>query len=85
MTRLTTLHSPLGKDLLLQHMTALEGVSRLSRFDLEVLSPKADIEFTDLLGQHLTVELSLPDGCGADGKRFFDGIVSSVSYTGMVG
>jgi len=69
--RLTT---PLGPDaLFLTGFTAREGISRLFRFDLELLAEnRRDIPFDKLLGQPVGIALSL----GLEKTRYFGGIVS---------
>jgi type VI secretion system secreted protein VgrG len=85
MQRLATLHSPLGKDLLFYQMKANERLSQVPDFTVDMLSEKPDIDFAKLLGQHMSVEMTLPKGSGEDDKRFFDGIVASMAYVGMQG
>jgi type VI secretion system secreted protein VgrG len=72
--RLLALATPLGADvLLLQRFNATEAISRLFRFELEVLAEStATIAFDAILGQSVTVSLMMPDGS----KRYFNGIVS---------
>jgi type VI secretion system secreted protein VgrG len=64
--------TPLGADkLLLIGFSGEEAVSRLYRFQLEVLAENAtDVAFDKLLGQDLSITLELPDGK----KRYFAGI-----------
>ena len=79
------LHSPLGDDLLFYQFKGIEQLSQVPQYTLELLSKKADIEFSQLLGKHMSVELQVPEGCGQEGKRYFDGIVERISYIGMQG
>ena len=96
--KLVKLHSPLGPKLKFHHMSASEHLSQVPKYNLELLSEDPDIDFTEVLGQHMTVDLDLPEGTGeatrqtfvagktgGPGKRYFDGIVSRISYTGMKG
>ena len=74
--------TPLGEDVLLFHrMTATEELSRLFRFELDLLSENHSISFEDLLGQKVTVRLELPH----DKNRYFNGFVSRFSQTGTLG
>lgn len=73
--------TPLGDDVLLfNRMTANEELGRLFRFDLDLLSKEPDIKFDDILGQNITVRLTLP----GDKERYFNGFVSRFSQEGMV-
>lgn len=81
-TRLATVSSPLGKDvLLLSRMTATEELGRLSRFDLDLLSTNAEIKLEDLLGKPLTVTIELP----GDKARHFNGVVVRFCQSGRAG
>ena len=66
--------SPLGSDvLLLQQFSGDEFVSRLFRFQLELLAESStEIAFDKILGQSVTVTLRMPDGS----PRHFNGIVN---------
>ena len=65
--------TPLGDDVLLfSRMTATEELGRLFRFELELLSKDANIDFDKLLGQNVTVRLDLAQ----DEIRYFNGFVS---------
>ena len=79
------LHSPLGDDLLFYQFKGIEQLSQVPQYTLELLSKKADNEISQLLGKHMSVELQVPEGCGQEGKRYFDGIVERISYIGMQG
>lgn len=80
-TRLVEITTPLGDDVLLFHrMTATEELGRLFRFDLDLFSKEPDIKFADILGQSITVRLTLP----GDKKRYFNGFVSRFSQEGQV-
>jgi type VI secretion system secreted protein VgrG len=71
--------TPLGDDVLLFHgMHAREEMSRLSEFQLDLLSPKKDIKVDDILGKNVTVKLALPD----DSTRYFNGYVTRFSAGG---
>jgi type VI secretion system secreted protein VgrG len=71
--RLIAINTPLGEDtLLLQGFAGEEGVSRLFSFNLDLLSENEAIAFEDIIGQQITVSVTLSDGC----KRYFNGHVS---------
>ena len=69
--------TPLGTDvLLLQQFSGEEAVSRLFRFELDLLAEStATIAFDSILGQSVTVTLMMPDGS----SRYFNGIVNRFS------
>jgi type VI secretion system secreted protein VgrG len=70
--RLIAIDTPLGKDvLLLQSFVGTEGMSRLFRFDLDLLSENDSISFKQIVGQRVTIRLSSDAG-----DRFFNGFVS---------
>ncbi len=75
--RLLAVTTPLGTDvLLLQQFSGEEVISRLFRFELELLAEStATIAFDAILGQGVTVTLVMPDGT----QRYFNGIVSRFS------
>lgn len=71
--------TPLDEDVLLFHrMTATESLGRLFQFELDLLSKDPNIDFNQLLGQNVTVQLELPD----DKTRYFNGFVSRFSQEG---
>ena len=77
--RLIAVDTPLGADvLLLQGLTGNEGVSRLFRFDLDVLSEKNSISFKDVVGQNVTIRITLGDNT----PRYFNGFVSRFAQSG---
>ncbi len=69
--------TPLGPDvLLLQQFSGSEFLSRLFRFQLEMLAESStDIDFDQILGQSVTVTLQMPDGS----SRYLNGIVNRFS------
>jgi type VI secretion system secreted protein VgrG len=72
-TRVCTVTSPLGGDaLLLRHLAAQESISRLFRFDLDLVSEQDAIDFKAIIGKNLSVKLALEDGK----FRYFHGVVS---------
>ena len=79
-TRSTEVSSPLGDDvLLLRRMTASEELGRPFEFELQLLSEDHDIELGEVLGEHLSVRLDLPN----DRQRYFDGLVTSFAHVGV--
>jgi type VI secretion system secreted protein VgrG len=74
--------TPLGDDVLLFHgMHAREEMSRLSEYQLDLLSSRGDIDLDEILGKNVTVKLALPD----DSTRYFNGYVTRFAQGGMVG
>jgi type VI secretion system secreted protein VgrG len=77
--RLIGIETPLGKDiLLLRGFSGQEGISRLSNFDLDLLSHDPDIKFEDIIGKRVTLRVTL----GSEKKRYFNGFISRFSQTG---
>lgn len=77
--RLIGIETPLGKDiLLLKGFSGQEGISRLSNFDLDLLSHDPDIKFEDIIGKRVTLRVTL----GSEKKRYFNGFISRFSQTG---
>jgi len=65
--------TPLGKDvLLLRGFQGSEGISRLFRFQLDLLSENPAISFPDIIGKNVTISLKQPDGS----YRYLNGIIS---------
>jgi type VI secretion system secreted protein VgrG len=83
MEHFAELDSPLGEELLFSHLTAHEGLSEPFSYSIVALSPKADIDFHALLGQHVTVRMNVGDDAGE--PRCFDGIVEQISLIGQSG
>ncbi len=67
-----------GVDMHLQHMTAGEELGRPFRYELELLYEKNDLDLNKQLGETITVTLETRDG-----DRFFNGLVSQMSFVGM--
>src|SRR5260370_7819751 len=78
--RTIAVQTPLGENvLLLQKLTAMEGISRLFTCHLELLSENPNISFTDIVGQRVTITIHL----AASGKnRYINGFVSRFVQTG---
>ncbi|GAA0404396.1 type VI secretion system spike protein VgrG1b [Cocleimonas flava] len=70
--------TPLGPDVLLfRNMSMTEELGRLFTIDLTFLSEQEDINFEKILGENVTIELTLTSGA----KRYFNGNVTSFSQT----
>ena len=68
----------LGEDvLLLRDMSMTEELGRLFTIDLDLLSEQGDINFEDLLGQNVTIELKQSSGV----SRYFNGHVTRFSQS----
>ncbi len=77
--RLMAIATPLGDEaLLLAGFSGEEGISRLFRFDLDLLSTSESVDFNALVGHNVTVRLTL---AGKD-DRYFNGFVSRFSEGG---
>ena len=80
-TESVTLQTPLGSDAFsLQGFSYREELGRPFEMVLELESSTLDIDFTKLLGQSVTVTVTLPDGS----KRPFNGLVSRFQRIGTV-
>ena len=80
--RLISLTTPLGEDkLLLTGFTGQEAISRMFHFHLATLSEDTAIDFTQIVGQSVTINLTQSD----DTSRHFNGIVSHFACTGRDG
>ena len=80
--RLMAIATPLGDDaVLLSSLSGEEGISRLFRFDLELLSSSESIDFQAVIGQNATVRLTLADGS----DRYFNGYISRFAQGGHHG
>ena len=71
--------TPLGDDaLLLSGFSGEEGISRLFRFDLDLLSTSESIDFAAIVGKNVTIRLTLAD----DTDRYFNGFISRFAQGG---
>ena len=60
---LFSITTPLGKDkVLLRGFRGSEGMSRLFRFELDLLSEDQGITFTDIVGKNVTISVQQADG-----------------------
>lgn len=76
--RLFQIDTPLGKDaLLLKGFSGTEGISRLFRFELDLLSEDPSISFADIIGKNVTVSLKQADGT----YRYLNGFISRFAQT----
>jgi type VI secretion system secreted protein VgrG len=74
--------TPLGADVLLFHgMHAHEELSRVSEFQINLLSKKDAVNVDQILGKLVTVTVETPE----DGKRYFNGYVTRFSQGGRHG
>ncbi|MGA2434937.1 MAG: type VI secretion system tip protein VgrG, partial [Bryobacteraceae bacterium] len=72
--RLLSIETPLGADkLLLRSFTGHEQISRLFRFELDLLSEDTNIDFDKIVGQNVTFSIKQFD---ATKQRHFNGYVS---------
>ena len=81
-TPVMTISTPLDDGVLLFHgMHAREELGRLSDFEISLLSEKPDVDIDAILGQSVTVHLTLPE----DSVRHFNGFVTRFSAGGRLG
>jgi type VI secretion system secreted protein VgrG len=73
--------TPLGDDLLFHGMHAREELSRLFEYQVDLLSPNAEIDLDRILGQHVTVRLLVSE----DSTRYFSGHVTRFTQSGTLG
>jgi type VI secretion system secreted protein VgrG len=82
MAKLMEIVTPLGPDVMLLHkMRGTEEMSRLSEYELDLLSSKIGINLADVLGKTVTIKLMLENG----EVRHFSGFVTRISQGGMHG
>ena len=78
-TGLFKIDTPLGPDkLLLKGFRGSEGISRLFRFELDLLSEDNGISFTDIIGKNVTITVKQADGT----PRYFNGVISRFGQGG---
>jgi type VI secretion system secreted protein VgrG len=73
--------TPLDPHLLFHGMHAREEMSRLSEYQVSMLSLRPDLDLNAMLGKKVTVKLALPD----DGVREFNGYVTRIAQQGTYG
>ncbi len=77
--RFIGIKSPLGEDvLLLEGFTGEEWISRPFHFDVALLSENRGINFKDIIGQRVTIRVTLTDGS----PRYINGFVSRFAQGG---
>ena len=78
--RVIAIDTPLGEDvLLLDGFSGEEGISRLFRFNLDLLSEDPAIVLKNIIGQRVTIRITLYDG----NKRYVNGFVSRFAQGGV--
>ena len=71
--------SSLGKDKLgLIRFDGTDGINELFEYRVEAVTAAETIDFDDLLGTHMTVEIE-----SRSGKNYFDGVVTEAQWVGM--
>ena len=73
-----TIDTPLGDAITFHSMTGSEGLSQLFAYELDVLSPRADLNAADLLGHPVTVHLERGDD--EQQVRHWNGCVTGFQY-----
>jgi type VI secretion system secreted protein VgrG len=72
-TREITIETPLGKDaLLLRSFRGQESLSQLFEFELDLASENPSIAYDNIIGQNITIAITLADGS----ERYWNGFVS---------
>lgn len=84
MDRFAELDSPFGPDLKLRQLSAQESISEPFTYTITAYSPKPNLDFDKLLGQHVTVSMHVQTLVSAQPRRF-DGMVEQVSLVGQSG
>jgi type VI secretion system secreted protein VgrG len=78
-TREIIVDTPLGPDVLvLRSFQGQEAISRLFAFELDLVSEESSIKYDDIVGQPVTVRVSLADGSA----RYWNGFVSRFVQAG---
>src|SRR4051794_11326469 len=83
--RMMKIKTPLGEDyFLINELHAVEGISRLFEFDVEILHEekdswplREDVDVSKMLGKAVSIDISQGDGSG----RMFNGIVCAFSQS----
>jgi type VI secretion system secreted protein VgrG len=73
-----TIDTPLGADVRFHAMGGIEGLSRPFAYEIDVVSDRSDIAASELLGQSVTVNLSVGDDDGD--VRHWNGRVTALQY-----
>jgi type VI secretion system secreted protein VgrG len=75
---LATIVTPLGDDVALHAMGGIEGISRPFVYEVDVVSHRADIKASELLGKSVTVQLATEDE--ENDVRHWNGLVTAFMY-----
>jgi type VI secretion system secreted protein VgrG len=81
LSRVMEISTPLDPHLLFHAMHAREEMSRLSEYQVSLLSLRPDLDLNEILGKKITVKLALPD----DSVREFNGYVTRIAQHGTYG
>ena len=82
MSRFADIITPLEKDvLLLDRMQAREELSRLSEYEIDLLSLSGDLDLDEVLGKSVTVAVELEE----ETRRCFSGYVTRIGLSGKRG
>ncbi len=73
--------TPLAEDLLFHGMHAREELGRLGEYQIDLLSPKGELDPDAILAKAVSVKLALPD----EGTHYFNGYVTRFSQHGKYG
>lgn len=84
MDRFAELDSPFGPDLKLRQLSAQESLSEPFSYTITAYSPRPNLDFDKLLGQHVSVAMHVPPVVSAQ-PRWFDGLVEQVALVGQIG
>jgi type VI secretion system secreted protein VgrG len=77
--RFIAINTPLGKDvLLLEGFRGEESISRPFHFDLDLLSENHGVDFSKIIGQRVSIRITLYDGT----PRYINGFVSRFAQGG---
>lgn len=71
----------LSDRLIIRRLSGTEQLGRPFEYSLDLLSTDENLVFGDIVGQNLSVRLSLPDG----GERFFNGFITRFAQVGHAG
>lgn len=78
--RQIAIDTPLGEDaVLLRSVMGQEAISRLFSFELDLVSEEPSINYDDIVGQSVTVRVTLADGSSS---RYWNGYVSRFVQAG---
>jgi type VI secretion system secreted protein VgrG len=79
--KLNTFAQAGDEDLMLEHFSGTEGLSRLFQMDLALLSQRTNVKLKSLIGRPATVEIELADGS----TRYINGYINRFSSRGSDG